>query len=383
MANAFDAERWIFSEGGLASSREAAHERALQLIRAAPPDGGERRQGARDPPKALSREEESRFFRFYLQQFSNICAHCHAPPEVRWTAIMFYSRFYAVRSPMEFDPMPIMFACVHLACKIEEVHEITLDKLLSSTDMRDEAMKTKISGLELPLLEAINFALLVEPKPDSALSMLKDEVESLPAWSALISNLPLTGMALEAVWREVLTAADVLILDLSIFTDAILCVPPSVLITAALGVALSRHAQLAASQGDPLLEMVLSLLLSHAEGEAQKSAIRKLFNSALQEIDKLTSAMNVTDEAVKDLVRSLRRCNRACERLREEADERSEANRKERKRRWGEMKGAIRRQVPTPLLQGLADFNNRFSSSMAADGAEDFVIHRPREDIDM
>lgn len=380
MASAFDAERWVFSKDGLASSREAAHERALQLIRSAPPEGGERRQGTRESPKALSREEESRLVRFYMQQLPNICGRCEAPYEVRWTAMMFYSRFFAVRSPMEFDPLPMMFACVHLACKIEEFHEITLDKLLSSSDMRDESMKGKISSLELPLLEAINFVLLVEPKPDSALHMLKEELQSLTVWKELLSSLPANRWTPETSWKEVLASAEALVLDLSTFTDAVLHLPPSILIAAALERALSRHPCFATSSGERLHAMVLTLLVSDVEGESHQSVIRSLFNSAMQEIEAFDPTVSVTHEAaVKDSIRCLRRCNRACERLREEASERHEANRKERKRRWGEMKGAIRRQVPTPLLQGFTELNCRFTTPTAADGAEDFVIHGPRD----
>merc|ERR1712060_606181 len=96
----------------------------------------------------------------------------------------------------------------------------------------------------------------------------------------------------------------------------------------------------------------------------------------------LASEGEVSAVTVKEALRIARRCHRAFEHLREDATERHEAHRKERKRRWCEMKGCIK-AVPTPL----ADFSElsrralaiRESSAFHSD-TDGFVLHRLREE---
>ncbi|CAK0900053.1 unnamed protein product, partial [Prorocentrum cordatum] len=105
-----------------------------------------------------------------------VCAACGAPSAVCWAAAVFYRRFFAARSPAEFDPLLVLLACVHLACKVEEVHEVTLDRVLEAAGL-GEGEGARVSGAELPLLEAVGFQLFLEPKPDdTALRMLAEDV---------------------------------------------------------------------------------------------------------------------------------------------------------------------------------------------------------------
>lgn len=284
---------------------------------------------------------------------------------------------------MEFSPLPMMFACVHLACKIEEVHEITLDVLFEHADAFgvSETLKAKVSALELHLLEGMGFALLVEPKPDIALRMLAEELQRLPSWGGMARGLALHPASMENTWQEVLSAAEQLLMHLSIRTDAILRMPASLLITAALGSVLGRHFSLG-SDGGQVIEILQSLLEANIE-ESQRPLIRTMFQAALLDFDRLSSLGDITEDFVKEMNCTALRCHFSFERLREEATERHEANRRERKRRWGEMKDQNRRHLPTPFTQGLAAELNRRLAGGSWDDVEGFVIHRPRDDIDI
>jgi hypothetical protein len=271
---------------------------------------------------------------------------------------------------MEFDPLPMMFACVHLACKVEEFHEITLDSLFEVAQRfgTNEALKSKVVLLELHLLEGISFQLLIEPKPETALRNLADELQRMPAWSGVARGLDVHPANMENTWNEIISFAEKLMLHLSISTDAILLIPPFVIAAAALGSVLGRHSSLG-SDGGQAVEILQAVLEARHQqlsewDESGKVGIRSMFHRALQDVERLvTSGEILVDDSLKE---TARRCHRAFERLREEATERHEANRQERKRRWKECerekRDAIRRQVPTPLMQQFNSISRRGGS---------------------
>merc|ERR1719221_71640 len=169
----------------------------------------------------------------------------------------------------------MMFASVHLACKIEEVHEITLDKLLESTGFgTDPAMPLKIAALELPLLEGIGFALLVEPKPDSTLRMLVEDLRRHlgPAQASQVLT--------QASCDELVQAAEDLTLNLSIRTDAVLRWPLSVVVAAALQAKLEEAATRGLAGGTELIEALYQVLDAGLEAEEQRSALRTMMKEA-------------------------------------------------------------------------------------------------------
>jgi hypothetical protein len=294
---------------------------------------------------------------------------------------------------MEFDPLPVMFVCVHVACKIEEVHEITLDNVLAAADFgTDESLRAKVAGLELPLLEGLGFVLLVEPKPCTALRMLVEELRGLLAQGpARCPRAPLLDEA--AVWSTAVERAEGLALELALRTDAILHWPTSVVIAAALGAVLDEQFGRPASEcGDSqsLSDMLASLLDANLEAEPQRAAIKGMVEAVRCLIQRLPCMGEVTEDSVRETVKAARRCHRTFDRLRQEATDRHEANRKERKRRWSEMKGMEKRLVPTPISQKLSDLNRR-AAALRAEGPlgaglecadEDrFVLHPVREDM--
>jgi hypothetical protein len=382
MVDVFEApekvEHWLFTEDALARIRRHTHERALQVLQSTAAEYGERRHGMRECPKPLSLSESTLLVRFHLQRLPELCRRCGAPPDVQWTSLVYYQRFFTVRSPMEFSPLAMMFTCVHLACKIEEV-TLTLDELFEHADDFgvSASLKSKIAALELHLLEGMGFALLVEPKPDAAMHVLAEELQRLPAWGGVARGL---AGSMDSTWLEVLSAAEQLVTHLVIRTDAILCMPASLFATAALGSVLGRDFNLG-SDGGQVLEILQSFLENSVE-EHQRASMGRMFQAALHDIERLPSLAEITDDMVKEVDRTVLRCQRAFERLRDEATELHEANRRERKRRWCEMKDANRRPLPTPLNRELVELNRRMAAGQTLDDADDFIIRCPRWDTD-
>lgn len=355
-------DRWIFTEEALRQARGLAHERATrELLGAAASPGRERLL-------PLCLEESGRLVQLHAQRLPQICRDCSVPSDVQWTAGMFYRRFYIVQSPMEFDPLVMLLVCLHLACKVEEVHEITLEDLFDSARPfgANEAMKKKVFELELTLLEALDFALLVEPKPDAALHMLTEELLRLHPQQA------------ESLGPEAAAAAEALALRLGLRTDAALRAPPSLAIAAALG-AVVREGQGGSSA--QVLETLQSLLEANAEDSGQ---VRGMFQAALQDIEKLSASEEATEEAMREASRAAVACHRAFERRREEAAQVHEQHRRERKRRREEMKGAGGRAVSRPLSRSLMQCLMEVNAGAGlAEAGDDGATRRLRFDIDV
>mmetsp|Transcript_43167 Transcript_43167/g.94103 ORF Transcript_43167/g.94103 Transcript_43167/m.94103 type:complete len:398 (-) Transcript_43167:35-1228(-) len=382
-------EDWLFTEKALAASREAAREQAEKVLQrgpsTAPGPETERRgpgTGAAEP-RPLGPEEGSRLALFYVQKAVDLCGLCGAPPEVAWTAVVYHRRFFAARSPMEFDPMLLMFACVHLACKIEEVREITLDKILEAAGLSDKvsSYNPKVAALELPLLEGIRFSLLVEPKPGPTLRMLAEELRQQGQGREALTLS-------EASWSEAVARAERLTIDLGVRTDAVLLWPASAVIAGALSVALDEcivgsgaTESSAPSEGTKMLR---ALLDSSLQGEPQRAVARSMLEAVRSDIARLNALGSIAEEDMKATAKAARKCHRAFERLREERAQQTEESRLERKRRRSEAVGMERRHVPTPTLQalaagGLASSAASRRGTVALADDDTFVIHRVQE----
>mmetsp|Transcript_73634 Transcript_73634/g.204687 ORF Transcript_73634/g.204687 Transcript_73634/m.204687 type:complete len:444 (+) Transcript_73634:85-1416(+) len=403
--------RWIFEEEALARAREVAHERAAAALRssvyvrstitatalirgaeklrvALSPGGRAIDRSAHEPfceaIRPLDFEGGQRLVFYYAKMFPELCRLIGAPSEVCWTAIVLFQRFFATNSPMEYDPCVVMYTCVFLSSKIEECHDITLDRMLEvAYSGVDSTMRAKVVGLELTILESVGFALLIEPKPDSALAMLFREVKP---------HLPGPLAEDEAVGKALLASAERLAIECAVRTDAVLCWPPSLLIVAALVEAIDE--QLATDSDREAAVVALGSILvsaSGSEGEPeQEAALRQMLlraravlrsASAEAAADTEIGERLAGDAAIRKVMNAVFPCHRAFDLLRDEAGERHEAHRLERKRRWSEIKGKAalgggRRQVPTPFTQGLAELD-RHTAALRFDsaGVEDFVIH--------
>lgn len=373
-------DQWLFTKEALVQIRETNRERVLQVLTARSSTASRRASVASGDVRPLALEEGLRLVLFYALKLPELCQLCNAPFEVQWTAIVFFRRFFARASPMEFDPLPMMFASVHVACKIEELKEITLDRLLEAGGFGDDkSMKTKVSDLELELLEGIGFQLLIEPKPDSSLRMLYEELRTFASKQNAQFQFP----------EDLLKSAETLVLNASVRSDALLHSPPSLLIAAAFALAAERGQNSPdAMPSGSISALVLSFLQSHLEDDDSRTALEDMFKAARRHLE--VNFEDLEREAMQEIARAARRCHRIFERLRDERKENHEANHKERKRRRNEMKAGIaRRQVPTPM-KDLSDLKRKAKALQSVDSFstlpngndEDFVIHDLPDDME-
>lgn len=350
--------RWLFTKEALEHAQEAAHERAAQVLR-------ERRMLV---PKPLSLSQGSQLVIFYAQKLLELCKLCSAPSEVNWTSLVFFKRFYAVSSPMEFDPLTMMYTCVHVACKIEELREITLDKVLEVSGFaEDAAMKTKVTDLELQLLENLGFKLLVEPKPSGALRFLAEELRA--STTSTVKGFPGSSENLQ----ELLSKAETMVYDLCISSNAVLLYPASIIFAAAWGTALDEglgHNNKGAVPSSSVITMLLQTLK-----EADKDSVSKMWKEVLHAMKHIHCKADLDKVAMQELAKTATKCQRAFGIIHEERKERHEAHRKERKRRRQDMK--------VPLSGSIEELKRKAQALQAHDeDVEDFVIHGPRDDME-
>jgi len=368
-------EQWLFTGEALARSRAVAHEKAertlrscsfVNVIAAAAAAAGRDAAGAALPPISLADGE--RLVVFFARLVPELCTMAGAPTEVCWTAVIFYRRFFAVRSPLEYESAAVMFACVHIACKIEEYHEITLDKLLEAADLRKEGlMKKKVHHLELSVLEGIGFNLFIEPKPDSSITMLLDDLEDR-APSVFQQDMLLS--------RKMRRGSEKLAIEAAVRTNVVLRWPASVIILAALVEHIENELNLAPPDSALLVAELNSLLIAGVE-DSQQAAMQHMMECVRIQVKQAAAAVALDgggqpqeDPETENAAQRARRCNRTFDALREENRERHEGHRLERKRRWREMKNSHGyqsiRSVATPQLQlsqGMADMSMRLAEA--------------------
>jgi hypothetical protein len=257
---------------------------------------------------------------FFLGKLVALCTLCKAPPEVQWSALVFYQRFFSWRSPLEVDPKLIMFCCVHLACKVEECREITLDRLLEFGG--SATMKKAVEAIEMVLLEGIRFTLRVEPKPQAMLRLLVLSLTKLHHGSSERqpsvageegSGEDFAGSLWKEPWHSILTIADALLVEFAQRTDAVLLWPTSVVAAAALSVSLlghtshqhsdSRHAsvieRLPQSRLEAFRRAVRTRLAEVAHGKEQQTISLLLYDAAVLEMEKCGKACDTKQEAIK------------------------------------------------------------------------------------
>lgn len=299
--------QYLFTREALDQSHEAAHERAAQTLR---------EQGLRvlqAEPRPLNLKESCNLVAFYAQKLPDLCGLCSAPQEVLWTSLIFFKRFFSANSPMEFDPVTMMFTCLHVACKVEEFRDLTLEKMLQEGGM-GEQMRPRVTDLELELLQALDFELLVEPKVRPSLQILAEEEEK---WSKV------------ADLEEAVKKAEALVIDVCASTNAILQWPTSVLIAAAWDVVLEEAVAEKASH-------VCSMLLQSFTEERHKTELKAMFQEAVQAIKQMNCKAELNREAMQEIAKAARKCQKAFDRIREERKQRHEARCNERKRRRNE-----------------------------------------------
>ncbi|KAK1933192.1 hypothetical protein X943_002599 [Babesia divergens] len=110
-------------------------------------------------------EDELWLVRFYAFQLSRFLVANHMKDAVKETALTFFNRFYLMRSMLEHDPRLIMFTCITLAIKLEDVwRNYYVDKLLGAVEGLNVS---KVFELEATVCDALNFNFLVLHTHDS------------------------------------------------------------------------------------------------------------------------------------------------------------------------------------------------------------------------
>lgn len=361
LSSADEGERWTFTAEALAGARAQASHRAVRAL------GGY-------APHLLNPAEESLFVRFYAHRLPEVWRLSGVPPEVQWTSLVFYQRIFVVRSPMEFDPMLVMFACIHIACKTEEVHDMSLDRLLESTVGLDEQLKRKVAALELPLLEALRFSLFVEPQPFTALQMLGDELQQCcGGHCSPTAEVPASPRCPEGAIDEIIARAYELVIECCVRTDAVVRWPASVIISAALSISREQrseqHPEARVVDVGNFSDTVHALLGTNLEGEYHRVALRSMTDAVSGEFHSLLTLSDLSTADVEGIARRVWCCHGRFENLREEASVQHEARRKERKRRWCELKSGGR-HVPTPMTTHCFAELARRAADMIAEDSE-------------
>jgi len=326
-------DSWIFTQDSLAQARQSAYDKAVKTLQR----HAAQEQRTKEPPRLPSLSESLRLTLYYAHKLPELCGFCNAPPDVLWTAIVLFRRFFAVHSSIEFDPAVMMFVAVHVSCKIEEVHEITLGKLLDAADLGSaQDMKAKVSSLELNLLEGVGFKLLIEPKPDAALVMLVDELRD-----SVADHIPLD----ESAWDDVRSSAENLVVDVSVRTDAALCWPTSVVIASALHCALADKfgsGSEACSRAQTALD---ATLLQPLNTEQQRFSVKRMVEHVRLDMTNLSSEVESMED-MREIRRPINYCHRMFERMRADvADLREEDRQAEKRKRSGSKAASLSSRV--------------------------------------
>ncbi|ORM40154.1 putative exonuclease -like protein [Babesia sp. Xinjiang] len=110
-------------------------------------------------------DEELWLIRFYALQLSRFVAAQHLKDAVKETSLTFFNRFYIRRSMLEHDPRLVMFTCITLAIKSEDMwRNYYVDKLLGPVEGLNIS---RVFELEATVCDALGFNFLVLHTSDS------------------------------------------------------------------------------------------------------------------------------------------------------------------------------------------------------------------------
>ncbi|KAK2196553.1 bifunctional Cyclin-Cyclin-like subunit Ssn8/Cyclin-like/Cyclin [Babesia duncani] len=117
-------------------------------------------------------EDEKWLIKYYSFQMHNFLSLHNIKTYVTETALTYFNRFYLKRSLLEYDPRIIMFTCITLAIKLEDMwRTFFVDRLLGSVDDLDI---TKVFDMESTVCDVLNFNFMILHTAD-ALHTLRTE----------------------------------------------------------------------------------------------------------------------------------------------------------------------------------------------------------------
>ena len=121
------------------------------------------------------------------------------PPAVRWTALMYYKRFYLKTTPLEYTPKSVMMTCHFLAAKVDEFVIRTEQFVRNLKNGEPDKNAELILRTEPKLMEYLDFQLTIH-SPFKAFEGHLIEMKT---------RLPLIDFDLEQVRRPAMEFFDV------------------------------------------------------------------------------------------------------------------------------------------------------------------------------
>ncbi|KYQ90291.1 putative H-type cyclin [Tieghemostelium lacteum] len=137
---------WIFSTDKIASMRDEVNENTRKEYLAKNPT----------EKNILSILEEQQLICYYEYKIAEISKVLNLPDKVAATGIIYLKRFFLKNSVMKVSPKLIMICCLYLACKTEDSH-VEIDFYANGVGVT----ANDIIDLEIPILESLNFNLIV------------------------------------------------------------------------------------------------------------------------------------------------------------------------------------------------------------------------------
>ncbi|EAN31929.2 Cyclin domain protein [Theileria parva strain Muguga] len=118
-----------------------------------------------DGVRIPSFEEELWLIKYYSLQLSQFVNANNLKPSVKETSLVLFNRFYLRRSLLQYDPRIIMFTCITLATKLEDMwRSVYIDKLLYKINNLNI---TKVFEMEAIVCDVLNFNLNILHLSDS------------------------------------------------------------------------------------------------------------------------------------------------------------------------------------------------------------------------
>ncbi|BAM41969.1 cyclin [Theileria orientalis strain Shintoku] len=134
-------------------------------------------RGKHPEVKIPSLDDELWIIKYYSHQLSRFLTTNNLKTSVKETSLTFFNRFYLKCSVIDYDPRIIMFTCITLATKLEDMWKsVYVDKLLASVQDLDIS---QVFDMECIVCDALNFNLLVLHTSDSIYTIVQMLVEYL------------------------------------------------------------------------------------------------------------------------------------------------------------------------------------------------------------
>lgn len=142
---------WIFSREDLMKIKDNKNSELCQYIVTTSGDQSLQKY-------VVTEDEEKAILNFLSKNLITACEHLHLHDKAVSTALTYFRRFYLYNSVCVYDPVQMMFTCMFLACKTEEINVRDVDQFCQHFKESDAKA---ILQLEYALISGIKFHLYV------------------------------------------------------------------------------------------------------------------------------------------------------------------------------------------------------------------------------